>query len=49
LDWNLIFFFFFPVPVCVITASEVSGGTFVYMSRFLVPCTGDYPRDKGGE
>jgi hypothetical protein len=38
------FFFFFPVPVCAITASGVPGGTFV-----LVPCAGDWPCDKGGK
>jgi hypothetical protein len=27
-------FFFFPVPVCAITASEVPGGTFLSMNRF---------------
>jgi hypothetical protein len=27
-------FFFFPVPVCAITASGVPGGTFVSMNRF---------------
>jgi hypothetical protein len=26
-------FFFFPVPVCAITASGVPGGTFVSMNR----------------
>jgi hypothetical protein len=32
--------FFFPVPVCAITASGVPDGTFVSMNR-LVPCAGD--------
>jgi hypothetical protein len=30
--------FFFPVPVCVITASGVTGGTFVSMNRFVTLC-----------
>jgi hypothetical protein len=32
------FFFFFPVPVCAITASGVPGGTFVSMNRFSTLC-----------
>jgi hypothetical protein len=31
-------YFFFPVPVCVITASGVPGGTFVSMNRFRTLC-----------
>jgi hypothetical protein len=31
-------FFFFPVPVCAITASGVPGGTFVTMDRFSTLC-----------
>jgi hypothetical protein len=31
-SWQLIFFF--PVPVCAITALGVPGGTFVSMNRF---------------
>jgi hypothetical protein len=31
-------FFFFPVPVCAITASGVPGGTFVSMNRFSTLC-----------
>jgi hypothetical protein len=31
-------FFFFPVPVCAITASGVPGGTFVSMNRFSALC-----------
>jgi hypothetical protein len=31
------FIFFFPVPVCAITASGVPGGTFVSMNRFYYP------------
>jgi hypothetical protein len=31
-------FFFFPVPVCAITASVVPGGTFVSMNRFNTLC-----------
>jgi hypothetical protein len=30
----VMFFFFFSVPVCAITASGVPGGTFVSMNRF---------------
>jgi hypothetical protein len=30
--------FFFPVPVCAITASGVPGGTFVSMNRFSALC-----------
>jgi hypothetical protein len=30
--------FFFPVPVCAITASGVPGGTFVSMNRFSTLC-----------
>jgi hypothetical protein len=33
---NLLFFF--PVPVCAITASGVPGGTFVSMNRFSTLC-----------
>jgi hypothetical protein len=29
---------FIPVPVCVITASGVPGGTFVSMNRFSTLC-----------
>jgi hypothetical protein len=32
------FFFFFPVPVCAITASGVPGGTLVPMNRFSTLC-----------
>jgi hypothetical protein len=31
-------FSFFPVPVCAITASGVSGSTFVSMNRFSILC-----------
>jgi hypothetical protein len=31
-------FFFFPVPVCAITASGVPGGTLVSMNRFSTLC-----------
>jgi hypothetical protein len=31
-------FFFFPVPVCAITASGVPGGTSVSMNRFSTLC-----------
>jgi hypothetical protein len=34
----LLFVFFFPVPVCAITASEVPGGTFVSMNHFSTLC-----------
>jgi hypothetical protein len=33
-----VFFFFFPVPVCAITASGVPGGTLVSMNRFSTLC-----------
>jgi hypothetical protein len=33
-----LLFFFFPVPVCAITASGVPGGTFVSMNRFSTLC-----------
>jgi hypothetical protein len=32
------FFFFFPVPVCAITAPGVPGGTLVSMNRFSALC-----------
>jgi hypothetical protein len=32
------YFFFFPVPVCAITASGVPGGTLVSMYRFSTLC-----------
>jgi hypothetical protein len=35
---KVFFFFFFPVPVCAITASGVPGGTFVSMNRFITLC-----------
>jgi hypothetical protein len=31
-------FFFFPVPVCAITATGVPGDTFVSMNRFSTLC-----------
>jgi hypothetical protein len=31
-------FFFFPVPVCAITASGVPGGTLVSMNHFSTLC-----------
>jgi hypothetical protein len=33
-----IFFFFFPIPVCAITASGVPGGTFVSKNSFSTLC-----------
>jgi hypothetical protein len=33
-----LLFFFFPVPVCAITASGVPGGTFVSVNRFSTLC-----------
>jgi hypothetical protein len=35
---HIIHFFFFPVPVCAITASGVPGGTLVSMNRFSTLC-----------
>jgi hypothetical protein len=36
--FSFVFFFFFAVPVCAITASGVPGGTFVSMNRFSTLC-----------
>jgi hypothetical protein len=41
-----LFFSFFPVPVCAITASVVPGGTFVSMNRFSTLC-GWLPQRQG--
>jgi hypothetical protein len=35
---RMITLFFFPVPVCAITASGVPGGTSVSMNRFSTLC-----------
>jgi hypothetical protein len=37
-NYVFIIFFFFPIPVCAITASGVPGGTFVSMNRFSTLC-----------
>jgi hypothetical protein len=42
------FFFFFPVPVCAITASGVPVGTLVSMNRFTTLC-GWLAQRRGGE
>jgi hypothetical protein len=35
---DLQIFFFFPLPVCAITASGVCGGTLLSMNRFSALC-----------